>query len=285
MISYYTSKNPGLSVYIALIAISAAYFLLAPLEGWSLGILCMGWGVYTFMRALSLLEVTTHNAPLLTANLPSRTDIALPSSLPVDLIKRINGKENLSQAQHAFLALAPRSLIWLALAALYALGDLYFSLHSNTFELAAYIRNLSILFILGAAFWSGQTYATHITLGYVMFSVFVSTLMIVVFNGAFDGVTIEKFANLMPLVDQKTLIAAPLFLYCAALLLPSLLKDKEHSVNALAGIFLLGFIGFVALALPTLNVKYALLVCGWGLFSMFWIRAASTLKKTYRLIA
>lgn len=284
MISYYTSKNPGLSIYIALVAISVAYFLFAPLEGWSLGILCMGWGGYTFMRALSLLEVTTHNAPLRTANLPSRTDMMRPSSLPADLIKRINGKENLGRAQLAFLALSPRSLIWLMLAVLYALGDLYFSLHSQSFDPATYIRNISILFILGAAFWSGQTYATHIALGYVMFGVFVSALMIVAFNGAFDGVTLERFSNIMPVVDQKTLIAAPLFLYCAALLLPSLLKDKEHCVNALAGIFLLCFIGFVALTLPAPNVKYALLVCGWGLFSMFWIRAASTVKKTYRLI-
>lgn len=279
MISYYQSKNPGIFAYLSLIIISTLYFCFMPLQSWSLGLLTIGWSVYTFMRALSLFEVTENPAPLKGLPQASRGTLLLSTTLPSDLMKRMNGKDHLGRANFSLQALSTRSTLWLALAGLYAVGELYLALHglSNTIPLA---QKTSILFILGASFWAGQTYAGNDLLAVALFWIFTALIVLCITTGQIAFTT--EF-SVLTLLSPSVLIAVPLFAYSLLMLLPSLLKPQAYALNAAAGIFLLLFMGYIVVTLPANTLQIAVLITGWSLFSLYWIRSAHHLKKTYTL--
>lgn len=281
MISYYHSKNPGIFIYLALIIISTLYFCFIPLQSWSLGFLAMGWSVYTFMRTLSLFEVTINPAPLAGLQNSSRTTLLLPATLPNDLMKRMNGKDHLSRANYSLQALSARSSAWLALAAIYAICELYLALHGISYQNAIPLeQKTAILFIIGASFWAGQTYAGSDFLIHILFWLFAAIITLCITTGQID------FSLTFPDLDilsTSHMIALPLFAYSLVMLFPSLFRSKTYAFNGIAGIAVLLFMGYSIIMLPTNSAQIAILVTGWSLFSLYWIRSSQILRKNYTL--
>lgn len=281
MVSYYSSKNPGIFIYCALVALSTLYFSLIPIYNISLGFLVLGWSGFTFMRALSLLEITTHEKPLHAAQGASRLTFYTPSNLPSDLENRLNSKDTLRNANYSLNVLNTRNILWLTLAIIYFLCEIYLNIHN--ISPSAYDFNfgqkVSAIFILGACFWTGQTYAQHTFLGYFLLWVFAAALAWNVFNHniSFLHLTIPQTLSI------STLIGAPLFLYSFIMLLPSFIKPRPYAINGIFGILTLLTLLSLLLMTKAHTAHISIFITGLGLFSFFWVRSNTMTKRKYIL--
>lgn len=281
MISYYSSKNPGIFIYCTLVALSALYFSLPSIHNISLGFLVLGWSGFTFMRALSLLEITTHEKPLHAAQGASRLTFYTPSNLPSDLENRLNSKDTLRNANYSLNVLNTRNILWLTLAIIYFLCEIYLNIHN--ISPSAYDFNfgqkVSAIFILGACFWTGQTYAQHTFLGYFLLWVFAAALAWNVFNHniSFLHLTIPQTLSI------STLIGVPLFLYSFIMLLPSFTKPRPYVINGIFGILTLLALLSLLFMTKAHTSHISIFITGLGLFSFFWIRSTTITKKKYIL--
>ena len=88
--SYYSSKHPGLFIYMILVSITVIGFLFFDLGSFFIGILSVIWGIYTAMRALSLFEMSEHYEAYASMQDPSKNNNAQTSSLAYDLMNRMN---------------------------------------------------------------------------------------------------------------------------------------------------------------------------------------------------
>lgn len=289
MISYYGSKYPGLLYYISLVASSTLYFTFAPLQNWSLGLLVMLWSVYVFMRALSMLEATNYQAPLKTSGRASNNTMLLPSSLPTDLMKRMNGRDNLKRADNAMnLALGGHTTFWLGLAALYGACEIYLGLHniSPSTSTLGLQQKIAILFMIGAAFWAGQSYTENATITKIMVALF-TILLLTSTTFAFHG----HIASLLTTVQNPeqikiglpVLIGMPLFFYSLTMILPAFVKGKAYALPALAALALLSLMALAALSLPHETPRVAFWIAAWSLFSILCARSIRQRRKVYRL--
>lgn len=285
MISYYNSKYPGIIAYLSLVTLSILYFSFAPLQNWSLGLLAMAWGFYTFMRALSLFEVSENPAPLKPTRAGLPATLTLPSSLPHDLMTRMNGRENLQRANMALSALSVRSLGWIALALVYCLCEIYISLHglsANPLALPLE-QKIAVFFIIGASFWAGQTYASNAFIAPIMLLGFAFVLALYVITGKLALIVMPITEITITALNPALLLALPLFAYSLFMLIPPLFKGKDFALNAAAGIAVLCVMIFMLILLPKSMATIALLIAGWSLFSLYWVRSTHMLRKTYRL--
>lgn len=281
MISYYNSKHPGLIVYITLVGLSIITFSFMPPQNWTIGLLVMAWSFYIFLRVLSLFEATDFPAPLHGYGRSSRETLRLPSALPHDLITRMDGKDRLKRAQLAMNALSPRSLVWLLLALLYMGFEIYKDIHNLSPAPAIFTipQKISIFFMIGAAFWAGQTYA---------YSNSVTTILLYIFGGFFSLCLIARYTivtefYIPPFKLEGESVLIFLATYSSLILLPSLLKTKKHALNGLMGLCLMGLMVTCYLFLPFSSQNIPIWISGWSLFSLFWIRSEKMERKIYRL--
>lgn len=283
MISYYSSKNPGIIIYCVLILLSAGYFTFIPVHNISLGFLVLGWSGFTFMRALSLLEITTHEKPLHAAKGASRFTFNTPSNLAADLENRLSSRNTIRNATLSLNVLSTRNLLWLALAMIYLLCEIYLNIHD--ISPSAYNFNfgqkIAALFILSACFWTSQTYAQHTSLGYFLLWVFAATLAWNILN---DNISFRHltFPYTLPI---STLIGIPLILYSFIMLIPSFIKPRPYALNGVFGIITLIFLLSLLLITKAHTAHISLFITGLALFSFFWIRSNTITKKKYTLRA
>ncbi len=285
MISYYTSKHPGLLLYITLVTISVLSFLFFEISAPQIGLLSILWGAFILMRTLSLYEVNEHFIPFSNAAGASKDTTPNHAALPHDLLRRMNGKENLKRGLYALTALHGRTILWFILAISYTAYNLY--LAQNALPQSVIIQNLSLSFMIGAAFWAGQTYA---------YSNRASKLLLLTF-GILFGLTLFKISTINPLHSDKILtlqnlyhqehtaflILSALILYSAAILLYSLTRGLSYVPHAITGLILISLMVFYGLTSEPTPQTISLWISGWSLFSVFWIKSYCRTHKSYTL--
>lgn len=250
-----------------------------------IGILSILWGGFVFMRTLSLYEVSERFAPFAKTSGASKNTNNKSSALPHDLMHRMSGQNHMSRGLFAMNATHERTSLWFVLGLAYVAYHLYLSHHAMSMGILA--QNLSIFFMIGAAFWAGQTYA---------YSNKASTLLIVVCSFLF-GLTLfticsdttEHIYNALTLSSllsygsNASPLLAALILYSAIILLYSCTYGLSYSINACIGLILISLLVICGVTFEQTSQNIALWISGWSLFSVFWIRSYSHTRKVYAL--
>ena len=285
MISYYKSKHPGLFLYIALVITSVTALLFFEITSQKIGILSIFWGGFIFMRTLSLYEVSEHFLPFTNTGKASKNSNQSSSALPHDLMRRMSGRNNLKRGIFAMRSMQSSTLLWFVLGIAYVAYNMYLSQSSEPHNLT--IKNLSVLFIIGAAFWSGQTYAYSDHASKLLIFIFASLFIVTLFkiNGAID---VQVFNNLtidsLPSIKTSALpLLAILMAYSAVMLCYSALNDIKHGINSALGITLIALLIVCGLSFETNPQAASLWVSGWSLLSIFWVRSSKHTQKSYTL--
>lgn len=265
MISYYTSKHPGLYIYLTLLSLTVVAVLLFPLTSKVIGLFSILWGVFLIMRTLSLYEVSEHFSAILAQKTESKNQNNMRSSLAYDLAQRQKSRNHMTRGLHAMRSLNKKSIIWLSLAALYCC--VYILENQSTLPMRSLINNLCLFFIIGAAFWSGQTYAYSHTASRIM-------------TGAIGLLSLICCILLTPSImkfepSYDNMVLALLCAYTALCLIYALKSGTKRRMNALCGLVILT-------CLIVFN-HYALWLAGLSLLSVFWIRSAQRKESRYVL--
>ncbi len=280
--SYYTSKHPGLYAYIALLALSTAAFIITPGSAVMIGTLSVLWGLVCMMRALALHEVGEYferAAPKTTTSKISNTQSA---PLAYDLTKRMAGNSHFKRGLAALECLDARTLLWFGLAALYAVCAFY--LAENGTSKAISYQDLSLFFIIGAAFWIGQSYAYSASasklLGSSCAALFLGALYLLM-----PGDSANLYMTLLNkiLSDPSFIMLGALIAYTLGVLTHALINKPRKAPLVITGFALLAAMSYAHLTLPTSTQNLALWVPGWALFALIWIRAYTNTEKRYTL--
>lgn len=285
MISYYKSKHPGLFLYLLLISVSVFSFLFLTMTAAHIGILSILWGSFVFMRTLSLYEVSEHFLPFAKTEGASKGTSKRNATLSHDLMHRMNGNSNMKRGLFAMHAMHERTMLWFTLALFYVAYHLYLSMHLISDTLL--IQSLSIFFIIGAAFWSGQTYAYSHNASKLLLLVCSALFGLTIFT--LNGSATTDLANAFTLThllsygNAASPMLAALIAYSAAILLYSCASGRTYSINALFGLMIVGFLVIYGMTHTPSSQTIALWISGWSLFSIFWIRSYCHTRKSYAL--
>lgn len=278
--SYYSSKNPGLYLYLTLIIASTAFFLLCETTSSGIGILAMLWGGFTALRALSLYEIDAyydnykHQSTLI-----SKAHNAQSSSLAHDLMQRMNSNVNMKQGLHALSCLHKRTLFWFVLA----LGYTALILHTNAsfMNKTSLMEMICTLFMIGAAFWSAQSYAYNKTVATLLSTVFSITLCVSFFSLPITTVHISEVFH--STFSAQNLVLGFLILYSITIMLHAIGQKNKAELNIFGALILIALLTLCHLTMEPSSKATALWLSGWGLFSVFWARAYQPIKKHYIL--
>lgn len=237
------------------------------------------------MRTLSLYEVSERFAPFAKTSGASKNTNKKSSALPHDLMHRMSGQNHMNRGLFAMNATHERTSLWFVLGLAYVAYHLYLSHHAMSMGILA--QNLSIFFMIGAAFWAGQTYA---------YSNKASKLLIVVCSLLFgltfftiSGDTTQHIynaltlSNLLSYGSNASPLLAALILYSAIILLYSCTYGLSYSINACIGLILISLLVICGVTFEQTSQNIALWISGWSLFSVFWIRSYSHTRKVYAL--
>ncbi len=285
--SYYSSKHPGLYLYLALVTATLCAFLFMDISSAQIGILSILWGVFTGLRALSLYEIDTyHNTYTRQSTLISKEHNGQSSALAHDLMRRMTGNANIRQGIHALYCMHERTLLWFALA----LGYTTYYLHINSESLSqgTLMEKICILFMIGTAFWGGQSYAHSNKAFKIMVSFFAAALCVSLFYTPIENISLAHIsqaiseASLAKIRTAGALLAL-LALYSISILIYALLQKNKAAISALCGISLISLLAICYLSLEQSQTATALWISGWGLFSVFWTRAYRPVRKRYVL--
>lgn len=276
--SYYNSKNPGLIAYVTVLALSVGAFLLLPSSNIILGALTILWGILCLMRVLTLFEVNEYfeNTKTTSKQVSKHTNNQT-TPLAYDLTKRMKGKNYFKHGLAAMECVEPRTLLWFTMAALYAVSSFYFNDQIN-------IEDISLLFMIGAVFWLGQSYGFSRSATYVISSISLTA-------------TLYALASLSPVITTNILQAAieqvitkpsvimliALVAYSIGVLIHALVENPRQSGVSLLGLLLLVTLTILYFALPPNHENIALWLPLWSLFSLTWIRAYKAPKTRYTL--
>ncbi len=283
--SYYSSKHPGLYLYMALVIISVLSFLLTDMNSTQIGILTILWGTFTALRTLTLYEISEHYESYANNGDVSKNHNSQSSALAYDLMHRMNSSRNMKSGMLALSCLNERTILWFALALFYMTYQLHIA--SPTLTKAALMENMSIFFMIGASFWAGQSYAYSAKISrkllFMFSSLFILSLIMLKNN--------MDFGNLYPALSETALldfgnpqiILAILTLYSIAILLFAFAQNNKSSVNILIGICLVSALSALYLVIEPSRSSAALWISGWGMFSIFWLRAYGAREKRYVL--
>lgn len=278
--SYYTSNHPGLWAYLTIIIATALCFLYIEITPTVTGILSILWGGLTLTRILALYEISEYLSPARDTG-ASKNNNEQSSALAYDLIERMDTRENIRQGLRALACLHERTIGFFILAILYVgyvttTGD-------GLFSKVILVQNIANAFIIGAAFWIGQSYAT---------SKRASSALCISLCALFTFCLYEQheqiFAGLRineTLIqdDRKLWLLAILMSYCATTLLYAFTRGFRFFLHATAGLVMILLLSSLYIfSQPSLELT-ALWVSGWALFSIFWIKSHTTPKQTYIL--
>lgn len=284
MISYYNSKHPGLVIYLTLISISVLTFLFIELNTKMIGILSILWGIFIFMRTLSLYEISAHVSYFTKTGEASKN--RKNSALPHDLLHIMSGKNHIRRGMFAMKSTHERTGMWLILGIAYVTYTLYLSKHTVPIDIL--IQNLSIFFMIGSAFWAGQTYAYSNNASKIIILVCGILFSLTLFTS--NGAKIDNIYNALSLVnlqyyidDTSTILLSALIIYSAIVFIYSCKYGLRHSINACIGLIVIGMLVICNASFEQTSQNIAIWISGWSLISVFWIRSYSHRQKVYTL--
>lgn len=283
--SYYSSKHPGLFLYMALVTISVLSFLFIDMGSIHIGFLAILWGTYTALRALTLYEISEHYEAYANNRDVSKSHNAQTSTLAYDLMHRMNAGRNMKRGMLALYCLHDRTILWFALALLYTAYQLHLSTPFLTKN--ALMETMCTLFMIGVTFWAGQSYAHSAKISRALMALFAGLFCLSLYtlqpNLSFDTFypALSEAAALE--IENPETVLVILTLYSLAILLFALVQQKNSIGNILFGICLITILAMCHVLLEPSNEATALWIAGWGLFSVFWIRSYGTIEKKYVL--
>lgn len=287
MISYYTSKHPGLVTYISLVSLSVPAFLFADKAPLSIGIMSILWGIYTLMRCLSLYEIS-ELFPAHHQKRASKNTNRDSSALAYDLISRMEGNNHVKRGKYAMQSIQERTLLWLSIGIAYLIATLYTQwAQTHQLSISTISETSASAFIIGSAFWAGQTYAysqsaSRILLG-ILATLFIGTIL-------YHPISISAY-ELTSVIDSapfriENISYIPLTLlliYSASIMLYACIKGIRQSAGALISISIIGVLSLYTLQTQDTQHLLALWLIGWSIVSIFWIRSFTQKKKFYIL--
>lgn len=285
--SYYSSKHPGLYLYLILVVTTLSTFIFLEVSAIHIGILSIFWGLFTAIRALSLYEINTYlaNYAYHTTRI-SKEHNSQSSALAHDLIHRMSSNINMKSALKALYCMHERTILWFALASIYTIWQLQI----NAPVLSRYVlmENICTLFMIGTVFWGGHSYAHDKKASSLMLLTFTASLCTSLYFISPDYSSTKLYTSLTQLsVAAKNtgpdIILLALGLYSAAILLYAFLQKGKDTINALSGIFVIALLSFYYLSIASTQADTALWISGWGLFSVYWTRAHQPIRKRYVL--
>lgn len=281
--SYYSSKQPGLFLYIGLVIISVLSFLFIDMSAMHVGILAILWGTFTALRALSLYEMSEHYEAYADNSNVSKNNNAQSSALAYDLMHRMNAGRNMKRGMLALYCLNDRTILWFTVALLYTA----FYLHISTPVLTknALMETMCVMFMIGATFWAGQSYAYSTKISRMMIGLFTALFTLSVVNlqsGMSYGLLAQTLSEATFLdINSPQAILVVLALYSIAVMLYALVQQNKSIGNIVFGLGLVLMLAAFHIMLEPTRASAALWMSGWGLFSVFWIRAYGTQEKRY----
>lgn len=282
--SYYTSKNPGLLLYMTLITLSVLGLLIAPQNIVLTGVLSIFWGLFTLTRILSLYEVNEHIPATQNAHGISKRTNHLTSALPYDLTARMNKSKHQKRGEHALKSLDLRSVTWLLIASIYALYNLH--LHSAGLPAIQIIQSMSLFFIIGAVFWNGQSYAYNKQTNGNLLLLLSLLLGISAYSANIHHIDLSKSIiqnNILSLSQNLSIfILFFLAIYCIITALYAGLSSLKKLPIAVISSALICCMALIYIAAPLSNTT-ALWISFWGLFSLLWVQCFTHSKKRYVL--
>ena len=248
------------------------------------GILSVLWGVFTLIRILSLYEVNEHIPKRQNNKQISKQTNHLPSALAYDLTTRMNKSSYSRHGEFALKSFNLRNMTWFIIAGIYALYNIQInSAHIHYIET---INHICTFFIIGAAFWAGQTYAynkqaSRALLGIFMLLIGISTYINDIHHIQFSEAIIKN--NILGL-SQNLSIFILLFLavYCVITSLYAGLSSFKKLPIALLCSSLIILMATLYISTP-LPASIPLWLSFWGLFSVLWVRCFAQSKKHYVL--
>ena len=283
--SYYSSKHPGLYIYIALVIISVMSFLFIDMSSVHIGFLAILWGTYTALRTLTLYEISEHYAAYANNNEISKNHNGQASALAYDLMQRMNAGRNMKRGMLALYCLNTRTILWFALALLYTAYQLHVSTPFLTKN--ALMEVMCTFFMIGATFWAGQSYAYSSKISRILMALFTSLFCLSLYtlqSGLlFDDLYPALSANTFLDISNPQTLLVILVLYSTSILLFALAQENKSTSNILVGICLVSLLAACHIVLEPSRETAALWMSGWGLFSVFWIRSYGTIEKRYVL--
>ncbi len=229
------------------------------------------------MRVLTLFEVQEYFEDYNAANSPSKITNAQSTGLAYDLTKRMRGQNHFKRGLAAMECIEPRTLLWFGMAALYALSSFHLGKDNG-------IEGIALLFMIGSAFWIGQSYAysktatglialcslTLLASGiYVLETPLTENMYQLIINGI--------------LSNPSRVMLIALIAYSAGVLCHALIENPHQSILVISGFTLLSAISFSYIALEASTQNMALWLPAWSLFSLIWIRAYKAPQKRYTL--
>ena len=284
--SYYASKHPGLYLYLALVAITVLSFLFLEVGPTEIGLLAMLWGGYTALRTLSLYEISscfcnyTRQSTMI-----SKEHNAQSSALAHDLVRRMTNSANIKQGVHALYCLHERTLLWFALA----LGYTAYHLHINSTVMGRtdLMDMVCIMFMIGATFWGGQSYAYNNKDAKLMSVVFAIALCLSlsILPIKISLPQLSQTFSSLSILESTTPYTFLVLLasYSIATLLYALIHRNKATFSALSGIMIVALLCLCHVFIEPSQASPALWISGWGLFSLTWSRAYRPILKRYVL--
>ncbi len=287
MISYYTSKHPGLLTYITVISLSVPAFLFAKETPASLGIISILWGIYILMRCLSLYEVS-ELFPAHIQKRPSKNTNKDSSALAYDLVSRMDSNNHIKRGKYAMQSIQERTQLWLIIGLAYVAVSLYIEWKNTQILSINTISEISTsVFIIGSAFWAGQTYAysqsaSRILLGFLTILLAILLLYQPVPFTPHELTQIPLTPHMLS-NDTAHIPLALLILYSTCIMLYACLKGTRQAAGAIASLCIIGVLCLYTLKIQDTPYIMALWLVGWSIVSIFWIRSFTQRQKSYML--
>ena len=284
--SYYSSKHPGLYLYLVLVTVTLCAYLFWDISSAQIGILSVLWGLFTAIRTLSLYEINDYyNNYTQQSIIISKEHNAQSSALAHDLMRRMTSGINMKQGLHALYCMHERTILWFALA----LGYTAYTLHINAPIMSRHdlMEVICTLFMIGAVFWGGQSYAHDNKAHKLMLLVFTCALCTSMYflSTSISVIQISRLSSELSVSQGTTphIFLVLLALYSVAILVCALLQKNKASLSALGGITLIALLGICHISFEPSQATTALWISGWGLFSVFWTRAYRPVSRRYVL--
>lgn len=281
--SYYTSKHPGLWLYLLLVCASVLNFLYMQASPTLIGILAMVWGVFILLRVLSLFEVSEYYDSFGGVRGASKNNNAQRAALAHDLSRRMTGQNHFRRGLCALSALQNRTRIWLVIAMVYSLATII--VMSTEIAPVHLIENIALLFMIGAAFWAGQSYAYSDTACRYMTLMFGLLFALTLLHFVPDHLTTFRTMSWeqIHIATLKNPLYIVLIGYSGLSLLYMMIRGGVYTLYSLSGLFLLCLLSLFGIVLSLSADSAALWMSGWALISIVWIRAHNGRRKRYIL--
>lgn len=284
--SYYNSKHPGLFAFIVLLNVTVISILTLPVTPVLIGTLSIFWSILTLTRTLSLYEVDEHYDHITHNSEISKIDNNQGAALAYDLTHRMQGHDYFNHGKAALACVEDRTLMWFALAGLYILSN--FLLAETAIIPAPTLEQIPLLFMIGATFWIGQSYAHSNTATSILG---INALFLLLYGLSTTGLNTTETANITQLLTQhittnpSNVMLLALIAYSAGVIIHAIIYNPHQTGIALFALATLLSLSMIYLITPTSKINTGLWIPFWTLFSLLWIRVYKTSKVRYVLYA